>query len=78
MDDTLLMLHSALATLSACALYLSNRLFKKTQTARDESEKYINSIKTAHNTHADTIENMIRKIQDMETMLAIARKERRV
>jgi hypothetical protein len=41
-----------------------------------ESQKLVDAIKTAHNTNSESMENMIRKIQDLETMIAITRKER--
>lgn len=76
MDNLLLALHSCFVTISICSLAVCIYLTNKSKIAMTESQKLVDAIKTAHNTNSESMENMIRKIQDLETMIAITRKER--
>jgi uncharacterized protein (UPF0333 family) len=77
LESFLLVVQTSLTTLSGVAAYIVWRYSKNASSDLAASAKIVNDIKHAHNAQSDTIENVILKLSDLETHIAMHRKNAR-
>jgi len=77
LEPLLLVIQSALTTLSGVAAYIVWHYSKIARADLAASTKIVNDISHAHNAQSDTIENVILKLSDLETHIAMHRKTAR-
>lgn len=72
-ENLALIAHASLTTLSATWLYTVLKTKRDTNTKLEECKKLVDDLKTVNNQNAETMKNIIQKMQDLETRLAMAR-----
>jgi len=70
--ELLLVINTALTTLSTVSLAVIYFLFKQASKAATKAQESATALQVAHNSHANAMENMIAKINDLETQIAMS------
>ena len=67
------MIQTILWTLSSVWLYIISRMYRNVKTVKADCKKLVDDIANASNTNAESMENLIRKVQDLEARIAMQR-----
>ena len=74
MENIFLILVSSLATLTIVCTVACYWLTMQCIKLRDDARQTAKDLATAHNANAETVENVIAKINDLQTQLAMQRR----
>lgn len=75
--ELLLVINTALTTLSAISVFAIFLFAKSAKRYSAIAKETADNLKMVHNTHVDTIENMIAKMNDIQTQIALVTRNSR-